>query len=146
MNGYSVFAIVMMMWGAACSGRAVETHSPEPVPGKEQQSEIILTWRREGGFAGFCDEMQISTAGEVQIQTCRSRTERTGKLSTDDLNRLSEWRTSFGSLRIGSKDGGLADGMTVELTLKGTGGSQPTHAQEQEILEWAEKVYDRSKT
>jgi hypothetical protein len=130
----AVLAGVLVLSSTAAT--AVET---------ERQSEMILTWGRYGGFAGFCDEMQVAVSGEVRIQSCRPKSEKVGKLSSDDLKRLGEWRTSFGSVVIESKDGAVADGMSVMLTLKGTGAGQPTATQRREILEWAERVYGRTK-
>jgi len=139
-NCFAAVAVFLVLWSAACSGRAIETNSVT-----EPQSEMVLTWGRYGGFAGFCDEMQVSVSGEVRIQSCRPKAEKVGKLSNDDLRRLAEWRKSFGSVAIDSKDGAVADGMSVMLTLKGTGRGQPTDTQRREILEWAERVYSRTK-
>jgi hypothetical protein len=107
----------------------------------EQQSETVLTWRRAGGFAGFCDEMQLSVSGEIRIQSCRPKTERTGKLSKDDLSRLQEWRASFGSVVIDQSDGAVADGMSLQLMLKGTGSGQPSETQRREMMDWAGRVF-----
>jgi len=114
-----------------------------PLRSQERQSEMLLSWGRYGGFAGFCDEMKVSANGEVHLQSCRSKAEKLGKLSSEDLSRLGEWRKSFGSVAIERKDGAVADAMTVMLTLKGTGGGQPNDAQRQQMLEWAERIYSR---
>ena len=146
-NRIATFLILLLLGVTACSAGAPKTRSREvPVSAVEraQQSEMLLTWRRSGGFAGFCDEMQISASGEVRIQSCRSNAEKVGKLSSDDLTRLNAWRKSFGSVVIESKDDALADGMTLKLTLKGTGTGQPTDAQRREILAWAQQVHGRS--
>ena len=87
--------------------------------------------------------MQVSGSGEVQIQSCRPKAEKAGKLSSDDLARLNGWRKSFGSVVIEFKDGGLIDQMTSKFTLKGTGNGQPADAQRQEILDWAQRLYSR---
>jgi hypothetical protein len=146
-NRIGALLILLMLWITACSARAPETRSremPIRVVEREQQSETVLTWRRSGGIAGFCDEMQISASGEVRIQSCRSNAEKVGKLASDDLQRLNEWRRSFGSVVIEFSDGGLADGMNQKLTLKGTGSGQPADAQRREILEWAQRVHGQS--
>jgi len=130
----SALVVVFSLWGTACSA---------PVGGKEQQSEMVLTWGRYGGVAGFCDEMQVSASGEVRVQSCRNKSEKTGKLSSDDSRRLDEWKRSFGSVVIESKDGAVADAMSVMLTLNGTGKTQPTDMQRREILEWAQTVFGK---
>ena len=127
--------VLLLSWGAACSA---------PVWERERQSEMVLTWGRYGGLAGFCDEMQVSASGEVRVQSCRPKTEKVGKLTSDDSRRLDEWRKSFGAVVIESKDGAVADGMSLMLTLNGTGSGQPNDTQRREILEWAERVYSRT--
>jgi len=136
-NCVSALFVVFSLWGTVGSA---------PVGGREQQSEMVLTWGRYGGFAGFCDEMQVSANGEVRVQSCRNKSEKVSKLSSDDSRRLDEWRRSFGSVVIESKDGAVADGMSVMLTLNGTGKAQPTDMQRREILEWAQTVFGKMGT
>jgi hypothetical protein len=119
--------------------------SPQnPVP---SNSTVVLTWTRDGGIAGFCDEMKISAAGEITTFSCRppgagpART-----LTGEDLARFNRWRTSFGAVSIESKDPPGADAMTVKLTLQGTGGGQPTETDRQEMLDWAQRVYTQSRS
>jgi|RhiMethySRZTD1v2_1073278.scaffolds.fasta_scaffold219276_3 hypothetical protein len=135
-NGVRALLLFLLLWGVACSG------SGEAGP----QTDMVLTWGRYGGFAGFCDEMSISISGEVRIQSCRPKSEKVVKLSSEDSSRLDRWRKSFGSVVIESNDGAVADSMTIKLTLKGTGAGQPTEMQRREILEWAEGVYSRTKS
>jgi hypothetical protein len=142
-NRFPALAVLLVLWSTACGGPG-EAYSEEqsaPAGGREQQSEMLLTWARYGGFAGFCDEMRVSVGGEVRIQSCRPKTEKVGKLSTEDMSRLAEWRKSFASVVIESSDGPVADGMSVKLTLKGTGSGQPGDAQRREILDWAQRVF-----
>jgi len=141
------FFVLLLFWVNACSGRAPEAREMSvPTLQGQQQSEIVLTWRRDGGIAGLCDQMQVSASGDVQIQSCRPKAEKAGKLSSDDLARLNGWRKSLGSVVIEFKDGGLIDAMTSKVTLKGTGSGQPADAQRQEILEWAQRLYSRIKS
>jgi len=133
-NCISALVVLLLLCGTACSA---------PAGGRERQSEMVLTWGRYGGFAGFCDDMQISASGEVRVQSCRNKSEKIGRLSSDDLRRLDEWRRSFGSVVIESKDGAVADSMSVKLTLNGTGKGQPTDMQRREILDWAQRVFGK---
>jgi hypothetical protein len=131
-NCVSALVVVLLLGGTASSA---------PAGGREQQSEMVLTWGRYGGFAGFCDEMQVSVSGEVRVGSCRNKSDKVGKLSSEDSRRLDEWRRSFGSVVIESNDGAVADGLSVKLTLKGTGKDQPTEMQRDQILAWAQRVY-----
>ena len=133
-NCVSALVVLLLSWVTACSA---------PAGGREQQSEMVLTWGRYGGFAGFCDEMQVSASGEVRTQSCRNKSEKVGKLSTEDSRRLDEWRRSFGSVVFESNDGAVADGLSVKLTLNGTGKDRPTDMQRREILDWAQRVFGK---
>ena len=130
--GVSALAGVLLVASVASSA---------PTGGSEQQSEMVLSWERHGGFAGFCDVMQVSASGEVRLGSCRNKSEKAGKLSSDNLRRLDEWRKLFGSVVIESNDGAVADGLSIKLILNGNGKDQPTDTQRREILDWAQRVY-----
>jgi hypothetical protein len=112
---------------------------------QESASNVALSWSRDGGFAGFCDEMKVSVSGEVRATSCRPVAGRSGRLSKENLARLDRWRKSFGSVVIEMKDPPGNDAMTVALTLKGTGRGQPTEVERQEILDWAQRVYEQNR-
>ena len=132
----------------AAEGPLDSHSSPVPADGKQQPaSNAALAWRREGGFAGFCDDLKVSTTGELRATSCRSTPDRskTGKLAKEDLARFDRWRKSFGSVVINTKDSPAADAMTLTLTMKGIGSGQPTEAERQEILGWAQKIYEQNR-
>jgi hypothetical protein len=106
-----------------------------------RDATVVLSWNRDGGFAGFCDELKVTASGSVTASTCRTTGVKTGTLGTDDLKRLNEWRRVFGPISIASGDAGSADGMTLKLTLAGQGDAQPSDEQRQELLEWAQRVH-----
>ena len=108
-----------------------------------QPSDPVLTWYRDGGIAGFCDELKVSSAGQLRITSCKSPATRTGRLSSEDLDRLRRWAALFGSVVIESRDSPAADAMTLRLTLKGIGGRQPSAEDRLKMLEWAQDVYGR---
>ena len=128
---HMAFLLFALLGGTACAAFSRQTEKPE----------VAVTWRREGGIAGFCDEMQILTNGEVKARSCRGNAEKTVKLSSEDLNRLNTWRKRFGNFDIDSNQRGVADGLNVTLSLRGTGSGRPTDAERQEISQWAERVY-----
>ena len=133
---------------AACClmiGCMANPGSPQNSP--PSNSTGVLTWTRDGGFAGFCDEMNVSAVGEVTTSSCRppgAGPVRT--LTGEDLAQFNRWRTSFGAVSIESKDSPGADAMTMKLTLKGTGRAQPTQTDRQEMLDWAQRVYTKSRS
>jgi hypothetical protein len=139
MNGISRPVLCWLAWGLlfACG-------SSPSAPGGEGDSTVVLSWNRDGGFAGFCDELKVTAAGDVTASTCRATGVKTRTLSSADRTRLSEWRRRFGAVSITSGDTGSADGLSVKLTLSGTGGDQPSAAQRQELFDWAQRVYNET--
>ena len=111
----------------------------------ESDSSLVLAWSREGGFAGFCDDLKVAASGEVTASSCKAAGVKTRKLSGDELARLNQWRTAFGSVTATSQDSATADAMTMKITLSGRGQNQPSESQRQEILEWAQQVYQQTK-
>ena len=105
----------------------------------------MLSWRREGGIAGFCDELKVWANGELRASSCRpGGSSKSGRLSTEEAARLDRWRRSFGAVDVQTKDPGGADAMTTTLSLKGTVSAQPTENERQEILDWAHALYTRN--
>jgi hypothetical protein len=107
----------------------------------EQDSALVLSWSRQGGFAGFCDELKVAASGDLTASSCKESGARSGKLSSDDLRRLNQWLATFGSVAVASKDAATADAMTMKLTLAGKGRAQPSETQRQELLDWAQRIY-----
>jgi hypothetical protein len=133
-----------VVWWAAWGLLFACGSSPAAPEGGEAGSTVVVSWNRDGGFAGFCDELKITAAGDVTASSCRTTGTRTRKLASADLTRLNEWRGNFGAVSITSGDSGSADGMTVKLTLSGKGRDQPSASQRQELLEWVQRVYNET--
>jgi hypothetical protein len=119
--------------------------SPAAPRDSQQDAAVVLSWNRDGGFAGFCDDLKVTTTGDATASTCRTAGSSSRKLPAADLTRLNEWRRTFGAVSVTSGDSGSADAMTLKLTLAGTGQEQPSAAQRQEMLEWAQRVYNETK-
>jgi hypothetical protein len=111
---------------------------------------MALTWHREGGIAGFCDDLTVYLSGEIQASSCRpSGKVADGSLrviaSKEELAQFDKWITLFGAVTVTMKDAAVADAMTVTLTLNGLGTGQPTEGDKQAMLAWAQDVYNRVK-
>ena len=87
----------------------------------------------------------MSASGEVTAASCRPNASKTRQLSNDELAQLRAWRESYSTLVIVSTETGTADAMSQKLTLSGTGRTQPTAAQQKELLDWAQRVYTATK-
>jgi len=63
-------------------------------------SDIALHWRREGGIAGFCDDVTVTIYGEVTISSCKGGTVRAlgmQQLAYDELDQLYKWVDTYNS-------------------------------------------------
>ncbi len=109
-----------------------------------------LTWTREGGIAGFCDQLTIFLSGEVYGSTCRSeQPEVTRKFFADLLSATEQkqfftWVQEFGQVSLDVSDpAGVADRMIVTLEFQGNGKKQPTEAEQQALMEFAQGLYQK---
>jgi hypothetical protein len=113
-----------------------------------QPGEVELSWHREGGIAGFCDDLVVFTTGEIQAAQCggsgQARNSSLNEaLSTEELAQYHAWLEKFDSVTIEMGDEAVADAMKVSLFLKGRGSGQPTEAEQQELLAWAQALYTK---
>lgn len=108
---------------------------------------IALTWHREGGLAGFCDNLVVYLAGEVLASTCAGDLTR-GNLTVDELAQLHQWVAALRPVVLDRSDAppGSADAMTIELTLNGVGAVETAEADQQALTTWAQAVYVRVTT
>src|SRR5688572_2334473 len=110
---------------------------------------VALTWKREGGFAGFCDHMTVYLSGEVHGGTCKQgqyvEERLIDVLSEEEIAKLDEWVKNYGNINIDASDPkGVSDRMVVVLTLIGTGEQQTLSAfNERELLNFAQELYQR---
>jgi hypothetical protein len=120
------------------NGKQVEYHTNQDasvvVP-----ATVALTWSRNGGIAGFCDNLTIYLSGEVQGTSCKKGDIAENRLadlvSSQELTTMDEWISKYGNVIIDQSDPkGAADAMTVKLQLFGTGKEQLTSPQVQAIL------------
>ena len=105
---------------------------------------IALTWHREGGIAGFCDNLTVYASGEAQASGCGPNAQPAADvLSPDERAQLDQWLVDFGVVTMTNEDPATADAMKTTLTLSGAGAGQPTEADRQAMLVWAEALYAR---
>ncbi len=120
------------------NGKKVEYHT------NQDGSEIVpatvaLTWKRSGGVAGFCDNMTIYLSGEVQATSCKHpdivEKPLSALVSPAEMTVLNDWISKYGTVNIDASDpAGVADRMTVNLKLIGTGTQHLTSKDAQKLL------------
>lgn len=133
------------------NGKQVEYHTNEDgtvvVP-----ATVALTWSRSGGIAGFCDTLTIYLSGEVQGSNCKSgeivEMSLGELLSPEEIATMNEWISKYGEINIDASDPkGVADGMSVKLTMYGTGTEQLTDpALQQTLLQFVQDLNQKMLT
>ncbi len=101
---------------------------------------LALTWHREGGFAGFCDDLAVYSVGNGLPSTCQTEPPTNlGKrwLAAGQTDQLFDWIDTLASFEYGKKDPATADAMTVQLVFAGTGAGTATEQDQQAMLDFA---------
>ncbi|MBI5290504.1 MAG: hypothetical protein HY872_01340 [Chloroflexi bacterium] len=107
---------------------------------------VMLTWHREGGIAGFCDDLSVYLDGRASAQSCKTNEAYPkGQLTAEELAQLNTWAAAFGVVATEIKDLAIADAISVTITLNGSGATQPNAANLQAMSAWAQTVYERVK-
>ena len=111
---------------------------------------VLMTWKREGGIAGFCDSMIVYLSGEVHVNSCKqgqvSETRLRDALSEAEMEKLDTWLMQYGQLQIDASDPkGVSDRMIVTLEWNGTGSNETlAMSDQQELLDFAQELHQRS--
>jgi hypothetical protein len=114
-----------------------------------QPATPALFWKREGGIAGFCDTLTVFRSGEVFSSKCNSQAEGmmgsfATLLSAQERKQFTEWMAELGVAELDASDpAGVADRMMVTLSITGAGDEPPTEAQQQELFEFAQELYQK---
>jgi len=102
---------------------------------------LLLTWHREGGIAGFCDDLLVYQSYEVRFSSCKTEgalaqgSSLAKLLSKEQQAQLEQWLNTYRTVKITVKDAAVADAMTTQLTFYGLGSSQPDEASKQALLD-----------
>ncbi|HEX7975791.1 MAG TPA: hypothetical protein VF498_15380 [Anaerolineales bacterium] len=105
---------------------------------------LAFAWHREGGIAGFCDDLSVYVSGEVDATSCKSPTPSNparARLSVDQLTQVYAWVDSFKNFEVSQKDPATADAMTIRMVFSGNGQKDATQADQQAVLDFASSLY-----
>jgi hypothetical protein len=106
---------------------------------------LALSWQREGGIAGFCDDLTVYLSGEVYGSSCKSGESVAAlkeTLSADELTQFNDWLTQYGQVSLDASDPqGVADRMQLALSLYGSGEQQPDKSEQQVMFSFAQSLY-----
>jgi hypothetical protein len=105
---------------------------------------LALAWHREGGIAGFCDDLTVYVTGDVYAAPCNSGQPGEigrSRLTAAQLAQVYAWIDSFKAFELNKKDPATADAMTVRLVFSGVGAKEATDADKQAIANFAQELY-----
>lgn len=107
--------------------------------------DLAISWSRAGGIAGFCDQMSISTSGEVTVLSCKSNVtpQPVRTLDPARLSQLNAWLAMYQPTSIVQKDEATADSMTVRLDFTGWGTQVMTKDVKSELLSFVSGVFNQ---
>lgn len=114
-----------------------------------QPATLALVWTRDGGIAGFCDNLTVFLSGEVYGNRCNSEPDRTmgtfaNLLSKDERKQLNAWIKELGQVDLdASNPEGVSDRMEVTLSFYGSGQAVLGKSDEQEILLWIQNLFQK---
>jgi 7,8-dihydropterin-6-yl-methyl-4-(beta-D-ribofuranosyl)aminobenzene 5'-phosphate synthase len=113
---------------------------PAATPTLERAGDdvVLLTWHREGGIAGFCDDLVVYADGQVAISLCKDSQPKAPKsLSSEQMEQLRRWVETYQSFEFEQRDEAVADGMAIRMTFAGKGSQEATKADKQAMLAFA---------
>ncbi len=110
---------------------------------------LAFSWHREGGIAGFCDDVGVYLTGDVIVNSCKSGDlPGLGRLRLDSqqLARLYNWVDSLASFEFEQTDPATADAMTIHLVFAGQGTGAVSANQQSGMLHLADELALQAQT
>jgi hypothetical protein len=110
---------------------------------------LALSWHREGGIAGFCDDMDMYLTGLVTISACSGPQpvliDRFYQ-NAEPLQQLYTWVDQLIPFEYLVGDTAVADALTKSLVFYGQGQTEATEADKEAIEGYAEQLFSRNST
>lgn len=108
---------------------------------------LAFAWHREGGIAGFCDDLGVYLNGWAMPSTCKAGQVKSFNeyhLTADELAQMYTWVDQYKSFDYEMKDAATTDAMKVTMTFVGTGSIDASPQEQQMIAGFAATVYANS--
>ena len=107
---------------------------------------LALAWHRDGGIAGFCDDLLVYNYGMVMATNCKLSPLKahTLQLDSSQLDQLYTWLDTLQPIQDYQTDPAVADAMTVELLLNGNGSQAAANTDRQAIIDFAMTLYQQA--
>lgn len=101
---------------------------------------LIFAWHREGGLAGFCDDVTVYVTGDAYVSSCRgAQPQDLGRvrLAPDQLATVYGWVDTLQPFEVEQTDPATEDAMTIRIVFSGAGVAAANEAVEQAITDLA---------
>lgn len=105
---------------------------------------LAVVWHREGGIAGFCNDLSMYLTGWAQPGTCKAGQVKNldpYRLKSADLEQLYAWMDELENFEYEQKDPAAADAMTIKMVFIGDGGAQASPDQQEQMAAFASSIY-----
>ena len=106
--------------------------------------DLALNWHREGGIAGFCDDLKLYLTGFAYASSCKNNSgqdAKIGRLTTAQLDQLYTWVDGFKSFALDHTDPASADAMTVKVAFTGADTKAASPEEQQAIQTFAADLF-----
>jgi len=126
-----VLTAAMAVLLSACAAgirQTLLTPTPQNLPTEMTtvpDDELVLSWRREGGIAGFCNKVMVLANGAYTVENC-GNPPRNGQLTPEQLGQFSAWINEFEPFEDGEDPTTptYPDQMFVKTIFNGKGSTQ----------------------
>jgi len=111
--------------------------------------KLALDWHREGGIAGFCDEVTVYLTGDYYVANCKTPTPTSAPttrpslplhLDPDQLVQLYTWYDNLATFDYSYTDPAPTDAMTTRFSFNGRGKQPATDEDIQAINDFASSL------
>ncbi len=106
---------------------------------------LALTYSRQGGFAGFCDEMKVYLDGAVLLSSCKN-VDVDYRLDAGQLEQLYAWYDGLAKIDYSYTDPGTADAMSTTLAMPAQGDTTADEAAVNEILAFCAALIQQARS
>lgn len=106
---------------------------------------LALTYSRQGGFAGFCDEMKVYLDGSVLLSSCKN-VDIDYRLDAEQLEQLYAWYDGLATIDYSYTDPGTADAMSIKLAMPAQGVQAADEAAINEILAFCAALIQQARS
>src|SRR5690606_16481296 len=95
---------------------------------------LAFAWPREGGIAGFCDDLTVYVTGQLFASSCKGQPAETfsaRRMTAEELEQVYTWIDEIAPFEYIQDDGAVADSMRVTLVFSGAGSTPADDATQQ---------------